>query len=434
MATILLKVGLALLSGILGAWVLRTRLMSLPERSFQVGALALQVFPALALFVALYVVGHQEPTSDVPAYYLPAARAVLAGQVPFRDFPLSYAPGFPYVGAALAALWNSGKMFALFAILVNGAALLWWHSAATAHFDRSLVRHCTVLYASSGHVLVLALLGSNQAWVSAGLAASALLMSRNQEGGAGFVQAAAACTTKVLAHLFWPVQWICAQHRARWLLAAVIPTALLYGAFVFLGAGPGLLYPLRHEGALISPGNLPYLLDLVLGDARVMYDLLALAALGIATLWIYLKSRAMPARQRQSLLLMGLALTGLVFMIFSKKSFTGYLVFVMYPVILALVTGTPAVRTRVVFLLAFNSLLVVEPTLWFRLDGEYWPLRTWLVMRDARAVIGFVLLDLVLLACYLYLAWLSARGVARMAEGAISSRSPSQSVTACSLV
>src|SRR5581483_2932635 len=132
---------LALLSGILGAWVLRTRLMSLPERSFQVGALALQVFPALALFVALYVVGHQEPTSDVPAYYLPAARAVLAGQVPFRDFPLSYAPGFPYVGAALAALWNSGKMFALFAILVNGAALLWWHSAATAHFDRSLVRH-----------------------------------------------------------------------------------------------------------------------------------------------------------------------------------------------------------------------------------------------------------------------------------------------------
>jgi hypothetical protein len=438
MATVLLKVGLALVSGILGAWALHTRLMDLPERSFRLGTLALQVVPALILFVALYVVGHQEPTSDVPSYYVPAARAVLAGQVPFRDFALSYAPGFPYVGAALAGLWNSGKAFALLAIVLNGAALLWWHSAAAAHFDRSIVRNCTVLYASSGHVLVQALLGTNQAWVSAGLAASAMLMARKKETGAGFAQATAACTTKVLAHLFWPVQWICAERRTRWLLAAIVPTALLYAAFVALGAGPGLLYPLKHEGALISPGNLPYLLDLVLGGLgpleRVVYDSLCVAALGMATLWIYSKSRVLPAQQRQSLLLMGLALTGLVFMIFSKKSFTGYLIFVMYPVTLALVAGTSEVRTRVGFLLAFNALLVAEPTLWFRLNGEYWPLRTWLLMRDARAVAGFVLLDLVLLACYVYLAWLSARGLARAAEGAISFRNPSQSATACSLV
>jgi len=362
MVVVLFKVGLALAIGLLGAWTLRTRIMDLPERQFRWVAAALQLVPALLLFVALYVVGHQEPTSDVPSYYIPAARATLAGKLPFRDFLVSYAPGFPYVGAALAWVWNSGKVFALFAILVNAAALLWWHSAACAYFDRRAVRECTVLFATSGHVLVQALLGTNQAWVGAGLAASALLMSRRQETAAGLAQAAAAGTTKVLAHLFWPLLWICAQHRSRWLLAAMAPTALLYCVLVTVGAGPGLLYPLRFEGNLISPGNLPYLLDLMLGSAghleRTVDDGLTLAALAAATGWLYLKARTLPARDRHTLLLSGLALTGLVFMLFSKKSFTGYLLFVMYPIVLALVTNTTDSRARVGFLLFFNALLV----------------------------------------------------------------------------
>ncbi len=438
MVVVLFKVGLALAIGLLGACTVRTRIMDMPERQFRWAALALQLVPALLLFVALYVMGHQEPTSDVPSYYIPAARATLAGKLPFRDFMVSYAPGFPYVSAALASVWNSGKVFALFAILVNAAALLWWHSAACAHYDRRVARECTVLFATSGHVLVQALLGTNQAWVGAGLAATALLMSRRQETGAGLVQAAAACTTKVLAHLFWPLLWICAQHRSRWLLAAAVPTALLYCAFVTVGAGPGLLYPLRFESNLISPGNLPYLLDPILGAAghleRAVDDGLALAALAAATAWLYLKSRSLAPRDRHTLLLAGLALTGLVFMVFSKKSFTGYLLFVMYPIVLTLVTNTTDAGGRVGFLLFFNASLVAEPTLWFRLQGDNISLRAWFGTGSGATVVGFVLLDVALVACYVYLGWLSVRGVERMAEGAIDSTNASQSAVACSLV
>jgi hypothetical protein len=438
MLAILVKAGLILASSLLGVLALRTRLLDLPEPLFRRGVLALQLVPTLGLFVALYVVGHQEPTSDVPAYYLPAARAALDGRVPFRDFTLSYAPGFPYVGAALVYLWNSGKAFAAFAILMNGVALIGWHTAASTCFERSTVRQCTVLYATSGHVLVQALLGSNQAWVSAGLAVTAVLMARGSNVGSGFAQAATACTTKVLAHLFWPILWICAPNRYRWLLGAALPTVAVYGAFVVAGAGPGLLYPLRHEGELISPGNLPYLLDLALARMgaleHLIYDALALGALAAATLWLYLKTRTVAPKDRQAFLIFGLALTELVFVLFSKKSFTGYVLFAMYPLVLVLVTAVPGWRGRVGFLLLFNVLLAVEPSLWFYLDDKQRSLHTWLAAGGGKAAVAFALLDATLLACYVYLGWLSVRGVERMADGAMTSRNPSQSLTACSLV
>jgi len=437
MAAIAFKVALAVACALLGAWALRTRLADLPERRFLALALTLQLLPALGLFAALYVVGHQEPTSDVPGYYMPAARAALAGQLPYRDFALSYAPLFSYVGAALIAVWNSGKVFALFAILLNAAALVWWHRAAQACFERSVVRRCTILYATSGHVLVQALLGTNQAWVSAGLAASAMLLARGHNASSGLAQAVTASVTKILAHLFWPVLWICAPRRLHWLAAAALPAVAVYGAFVVAGAGTRVL-PLQAEGEAISPGNLPYLLDLVLVAAgpyeRLICDGLALVALGVTTVWVYLKARSLSPQNRRNLLLAGLALTGLVFMLFSKKSFTGYVIFVMYPVILMLVCGVAERRARVAFLLAFNVLLVAEPSVWFHLKGNGLALRTWLQTGNSTAVLGFVALDSALLACYVYLAWLSVRGVRTMAAGAMRSKNSSQSATACALV
>ena len=43
MAAIVFKLVLAVVAGLLGAWVLRTRLMALPERTFLGAAVALQL-------------------------------------------------------------------------------------------------------------------------------------------------------------------------------------------------------------------------------------------------------------------------------------------------------------------------------------------------------------------------------------------------------
>ena len=439
MIIILFKVVIALGTGLLGAGVLRTRVMELPESSFLGWAVGLQLVPALALFLALYVLGHQEPTSDVPAYYLPAAHAALQGQVPFRDFTTSYAPLFPYVGAALVSIWDSGKMFALFDIALNAAGLLLWHQTAKGCLDRPVTRQTTVLYATSGHAVVQALLGTNQAWISFGLGASALLMATERHFAAGLAQAATACVTKVLTHLFWPVLWIFTPRRFSFLLGAVVPTLAVYAGFALLSTGEGLLYPLSHEGGLISSGNLPYLLDPILSansrTERLVVDTLTLAALATTVGWLYLRTRTLQPDRRPRVLLAGLALTALVFMIFSKKSFTGYLIFVMYPVVATAVTGLGNRLAKAGFLIGFNALLVAEPSLWFRLDGfDRGGLRAWFATGGGTAAMGLVAVDLALIGCYVYLAWMSVRWVERTADGAIAARNVSQSATACSLV
>ncbi len=121
-------------------------------------------------------------------------------------------------------------------------------------------------------------------------------------------------------------------------------------------------------------------------------------------------------------------------MLFSKKSFTGYITFTLYPLILMLVFGSQDTRGRIAFLLAMNVLLAAEPSIWFYLGGNPLTLRQWLAASGWAKVTGFVLVDISLLAGYVYLAWLSVRGIGRMAEGAIAARKPNQSATACSVV
>jgi hypothetical protein len=411
MIAIIFKLLTAMGAALCGAWVLHYRgLIGLSERRFIAVIFGLQLIPALALFVALYVVGHQQVTSDVPAYYLPAAREVLAGQVPFRDFTLSYAPLFPYIGAMLLSFWNSGKAFVIFAILLNAGTLLLWHSVAKASFNERIARDTSVLYASSGQVLVQVLLGTNQAWIAIALAGSALLLIQGRTISAGLVQGLALCAVKFLALLFWPVLWIFAPQRTRWLCGAVLLSAIVYGAFA--GSGADVLYPLRHEGELTSSGNLPYLLEPLLpGDSHSVYrlfDALALLVLAATTAWLHFKAQQAPSSKRLNLLLPSLALTGLVFMLVSKKSFPGYILFCMYPLALVLVIRVASYFRRVALFSVFNVLLAVESSSWFYLGGDNKPLSAWL--HGTGAGIGiqlFLAVDVLIIACYSYLAWMA---------------------------
>jgi len=424
MMAIVFKILVAAAAGVLGAWLLRHRaLRVLSEPRFVTAVLAVQLVPAIGLFTALYVVGHQQLTADVPAYYMPVARAALAAQLPYRDFPLSYSPLFPYVGAALLSIWNSGKSFALFAIVMNAVTLLCWHASASAILDRQTAREASVLFATSGHVLLQALLGTNQTWIAAALAGSVLLLVRGRNGSGGLIQFLALAATKFLVLLFWPVLWVFAARRLRWLGCALLPSVALYAAFSVNGAD--LLYPLRHQAQLISSANLPYLLEPLLArDGRLahrLFDGAALLALGATTVWLYLQARRVPAPRRPDLLVAGLALTQLVFMLVSKKSYTVYAVFCMYPMMAVLLLGIADYRRRVAFFVAFNILLAVEPSLWFHLGGSNKVLSKWLLERHDMEVQLFLAADLLLVVAYAYLAWLAIRLLRTQSRHAIMS-------------
>jgi hypothetical protein len=422
MAVILFKVAVALAFTSLGIQALRSpALMEVSERSFIGRALAFQLLPTLALFIALYVIGNQHVTSDVPAFYLPAARAVIAGHVPFRDFSLSYGPLFSYVGAAIILLWDSGETFVLFAILMNALALLLWHWAAVTCVDRDTARQSTILYATSGHIALQTILGTHQVWIAAGLAASTLLLMQDRSWSSGLVQAVAVCTTKFLTMLFWPVLWICAPRRTPWLVGALLLGGVVYGSFALGGAD--VLYPLRREGGRISSGNIPYLIDPLAHAASLsnphLFDGVALCVLAVASFWLYWNARTLAPQRRPALIFAGLVLVGFIFVLISKKSFTGYVAFFMYPAITILVRDAPGSRVSKVFLLLFNALLAAEPSVWFRLGGSGQALQDWLPHVGLASAVAFVSIEVMLLACYCYLTCLSVCSVRRTIRSAV---------------
>ncbi len=380
MEVIASKIVLAIATALLGGWVARRPVLpAISPRKFLGLALGLQVLPAGLLFVAFYVVAGHPVSSDVPGFYVLPGRAVLAGQIPYRDFGLSYAPLFPYVGASLLYIWDADRAFVVFGMALNVLALILWHAVALRCTSVERARQATVLYASSGHVLIQTALGTNQIWVAVALAGSALLIARQQPAASALVQAVSACTTKLLALLFWPVLWLCAPRRSTWLMTSVLLTAAVFATFVLLGAD--VLDPLRREGEGISSGNLPYLLEPLstsLGKWRYLpYDALAALTLAAAWLWMYWETRTWDDVRRARVLPAALALIGLLFMLFSKKSISGYEVFVMYPAILVLTGTALPLGRQVAFLLIFNVLLVAEPSVWFRV-GRYQPLSQWM--------------------------------------------------------
>lgn len=166
-----------------------------------------------------------------------------------------------------------GQRLALFAILLNVLTLLLWHRAAVASIGDRAARETSVLYATSGHVIAQTLLGTNQIWVAAALTGSCLLLNRGASTASGLVQALSVCATKLLALLFWPALWIFAPRRWRWVVAALLAAAAVHVGFALWGANP--LDALRQEGALISPGNLPFLLDPLVGQQARLFDGLA---------------------------------------------------------------------------------------------------------------------------------------------------------------
>jgi hypothetical protein len=407
---ILFKLIVAVGTGLLGAALLRDRsIVQLPERRFLTLAVSLQVATSAVLFIGLYIAGRQEVTSDVPGYYVPAARAVIAGLLPYRDFELSYAPLFPYIGAALLRIWDSGKTFAVFSLLLNCLALLPWHAAATRCFQRNTARRCTLLYVTSGHLLIQGLLGTNQCWVAAALGGSVFLLVRGRDRGSGLVQALSLCSTKFLVLLFWPVMWTCTAGRMRWFLAAVVPAVAVYGFFGIFGGG--LLNPLRHEGELISSGNLPFLLEPVLSEfgvrSRLLLDGVALAALVGTTVWLFLRAQRSQIEERRSLVFAGIVLTGVVFMLFSKKSFTVYAIFFLYPLLLTVTRALKDWRVLSSGVLLLNVVLAIEPSVWFHLAGKPLPLSELLRAPGGAAVWLFIALELLLLACYASVGWIA---------------------------
>ncbi|MGE4605447.1 MAG: hypothetical protein AAEJ52_01750, partial [Myxococcota bacterium] len=325
------KLGIAVGCGVLALIALRSGwLFALDPRRFDALALAALFASRFGLFALLYLVMGYTVQSDVPIWYYPQGLAALEGKVVYRDFASSYGPLFPYLIAGILSVWHSLLAIVLVAILVEWVALPIWLRVGRRWLSESETRIAAVLYILNPTVLLTsAMNGQNQVWVALCLAFSFLLVGRRDVLSGAWL-AASLIAVKALGALFAPVLWLFASRRTRWFAGFVLPLGLAAALSAVFQVD--LLAPLRFEGRSFSGGNLPYLftlfgLELMNPTTSVVANGVLLAALAFAFLSAW--SRGVHREPRNVIHL--LAVVFLVFMLFSKKSFSNYLGLAAFP-------------------------------------------------------------------------------------------------------
>jgi hypothetical protein len=375
----------------------------------------------LGVFLALFLVAGVSASSDVAGHYYPQALAVLAGQVPYRDFRTSYGLAFPYLAALPVWLWDAPESLILFAIALELLAAPLWLAVGRRLGGEAVARRAALLYAVSPLPLLnVAVSGQNQVWVAAGLALATSALLERRDVLSGLVLGLAGAGVKILALLFAPALALAARRPPAWVAGCLVAPLAVVG----LGwLGPlDVLMPFRAEARLYSSGNIPFVLGIagVDLDAAVVRGVLwvALAAVlggmvvlirhhrGGGSLWI---------AHALTLLLLGFLLT-------SRKSYTSYLVTGFVPLCLSVAARGVSGRTIALFG-ALGTAAVVEPSARFRWLGRrgLWQLGEGATPSGRAGLAGLLLLECAVLGGYVWLvvrSWRALRGDGRQAPRA----------------
>lgn len=402
--TILLKLAMGAACAILTALLLLWRRWHRcgPRRFTWEITLAL-VTLRLGLFVLLYAVMRSPYQSDVVAYHNYVAPA-LAGQLPYNDFYMPYAPPYPYLVAIPTLIWDSPGAIILMSIVLEIASLPVWIAVGRELLDETTVRRAAIL--SVGSVLSLlhvGLLGQNQSWMALAIGASLLLLLRQRPLLSGLVLGASLAMVKFLALLFTGPMWLAERRRWRWTLGFALLPALVY---LPAACWIDIMHPVKTMGSHYGSGNIFFLLSalgLPLSDPQwqrpiTMAGIASLVAAIIAIMLrgtVNVRAAAAPA----------MLIVLLVFVMVSKKSYPGYLCMALFPLCLVVARHKRFAAAAMAFLI-FSTLAGAEASLYFRTLHlqDLRPLRQLgLASADARPYLLMMGVDLLLLAGY---AWL----------------------------
>ena len=383
-----------------------SRLYTGPALRFDRLLVAALAVSRLALFALVFLVIRIPARGDVSVYYMPEARSVLTGLMPYRDFASSYGPLHPYMDSIFLRLWNSPLALILFAILIEVATLRLFLSLARRLFADSRVRMAGLLYVANPLSLQFVTLDGHDNVLLAlllGVALWATLRSRNVLSG--FATGIGIGLLKVLALFYAPVFWLAGRQRWVWSLGFLL--ALLLGEGIWFAMGLPLLTPIRIESAVKQAGDLPFLVESVLGldlPGRLL-DGIMLLILALVWLVAALASRGRDLTERARIILFTLPAVTLVIELFAKKSWPPYLMIVLFPLCLLLADR----GWRALWIFEFFSVVAVfEHSFWATVLGSIGSgeMHQGLIARGPNFIV-YLLLQILLLSGYGWLLWMA---------------------------
>jgi len=366
------------LLGLLGAVVaLLICLRGIPSR---IGHLTNRTFDSVATFgFALLQLGifcvlwlrHIPLHADIPAYYLPQARLVLAGKVPYVDFPSSYQPLHAYLDAFALHLWNSEYSLLLVAIVCCVAGFPFWMYAMRRWLPEPETR-CAALLVMMQPVLLwnIAADGRNDGILFLLLGVAAALVAR-KDFAAGMAATAPLVVVKFLPILLLPQFLAAARKRTLWLTGAAVLPVCVFGWVLYLGGD--ILIPLKAEGGIATAGGAPYAWTALTGIpvSTAVSNAILLVAYLVVLVWLV--RAALRVRQdsdRMRVLFFGVLALMLVLLFFSKKSYPVYLIPVAFPLAACILHARRRGNRLAAWVYAVLLMLsMVQSSVWYSVMG-----------------------------------------------------------------
>ncbi len=349
-----------------------SRFYSGSARRFDRGLLLALAASRFALFALIFLVLHIPARGDVAVYYLPEARSVLHGLMPYRGFDSSYGPLHPYMDALVLRLWNSAPALILFSILIEIATLRLFLFLARTLFSDRRTRVAGLLYLANPLSLQFVTIDGHDNVLLAlllGLGLWSMLRSRNATSG--FLIGIGVGLLKLIALFYAPVYWLAGPlaGRRRWIWSAGFVLALFLGEGIWFAMGLPLLTPIRIESAMKQAGDLPFLVESILGIDLPGRLLDAIMVLMLALVWaaVAIAARGRQGEGRARIMLFALPAITLVLELFAKKSWPPYLMIVLFPLCLLLAEQS----RRALWLFEFFCVVCVfEHSFWATVLGS----------------------------------------------------------------
>ncbi|MCU0338459.1 MAG: hypothetical protein MUE30_01135 [Spirosomaceae bacterium] len=329
------------------------------------------VLTRLLPFVVTFLLLDYTPFSDIDGFYGQALGAVALKMV-YRDFYCMYSPLFPYLNAAALWLWMSKKAIVLLMILMEGSAL--WLSLRFYRPLLSVGRRAflSLLYLLMPGSLILCVFGGQEdVWLWLTVIGAYLLAQKTGRWewlGVGVV--VGFMLTKAVFVLMGPVLLLLVPKPQRWLWPMALMGALCFGVLYHLTEWAWLDQPMNEAATLRAPNLIsvlnPLTFDALHAGAKFWNWIGLLLTTGAGT-WVAFRTKHVDFRPSFSAAFVVLYAT---MMLVQQSAYSNYIFIFLIPLVFVWIDFNN--RQEVTWLLIFNVVSVVHPSLWWRLERPYY--------------------------------------------------------------
>ncbi len=341
-------------------------------------------------FLGVYVVLGYRPHSDVSEYYYPISLTALTGGVPYRDVYSGYSPLFGYWLAPFLAVWRDPRSIVLAMLLVEGLAVyLTYRYYHTDESPGQRLFRCLFYYLLPLPFVLCVLSGQEDVilWLFALLAipfmpAGDSVPNRPDGSGqpfvAGLILGLGMLTTKAVFVLVLIPVWLLATRNWRFTVrftAGLLTVGLPVAGIMYWKTGLLFLQQQSSEGDVLKAPNWRSVLNPLLTEewrsAGAFWKWGSLGVTGLVLLLgVWLVRTRYRSPQYRDYIPFIFVLVYSVMTVVQQNAISTYAYLFMLPLAFTMVDFRRTAQCA--WLIGFNVLAAVHPSLWWRLGQPYY--------------------------------------------------------------